>query len=337
MTQLSSPETWRSLYDNIGGLLFSNALEPTSPHFDLGRRYLTQADPDLVRRVDEVIEREGSLTPTAVANILAVNSRKLSLDEILNMAGEARHRMQDAAATLGETTGHVRDYAGALAAGVNSLAGVAGSETVISDLIAITRTMAERASLAEQQLQRTSNEIEALRGRLADASRTANIDALTGLPNRRALDMRLREAFEAARAGSTSFSLAICDIDHFKKVNDTHGHPVGDEVIKAVAGALSRVGSGNLFVARYGGEEFVTIFEGVEPVDAAAQLDAIRKELVAKQFSIRTTGEVLRNISFSGGVCGMNGRKDASAMLKGADKALYRAKGEGRNRIYVEG
>jgi diguanylate cyclase len=335
LTQVSGPEAWRTLYDDIGGLLFANALEPTSPHFDLGRRYMTGADPDLVRRVDEAIEREGALTARAVANILAVNSRILSVDEILNMAGEARNRMQEAATTLDEAGGHVRDYAGALESGASSLASVPGSETVIAELLAITRTMAERASTAEQQLQRTSNEIEALRSRLAEASRTANIDALTGLPNRRALDLRLRDAFEAGRAAKAGFSIAICDIDHFKKVNDTHGHLVGDEVIKAVAAALAKVGTGNLFVARYGGEEFVTIFEGTKPADAAAQLNAIRTELATKQFSIRATGAILRDISFSGGVCGMAGCKDASAMLKGADKALYRAKEEGRNRICI--
>jgi diguanylate cyclase len=335
MTQVSNPELWRSLYDDIGGLLFSNALEPTSPHFDMGRRYVTRTDPDLVRQIDEVMQRDGSLTPAAVANILATNSRQLSLDEILAMAGEARHHVQDAATTLDETRGHVRDYAGALEAGASSLAGLPDSASGIAELIAITRTMAERAAQAERRLQQTGNEIEALRGRLAEASRTANVDALTGLPNRRALDIRLREAFNAARDAATSFALAICDIDHFKKVNDTHGHLVGDEVIKAVAASLSKVGAGNLFVARYGGEEFVTIFEGVEPAEAAAQLDAIRKELAARQFSIRATGEVLRDISFSGGVCGIRSRKDGSAMLKAADKALYKAKEEGRNRICI--
>jgi diguanylate cyclase len=298
---------------------------------------VTRADADLVRRVDEAIAREGSLTKAAAANILAAHGRHLSVDEILGIAGEARHHVDHAATTLDETHGHVRAYAGALETGASSLAAIAGSEPVMAELIALTRTMAERATLAEQQLRRTSEELEALRGRLAEASRTANMDALTGLPNRRALDVRLREAFDAARKAGTAFSLAICDIDHFKKVNDTHGHPVGDEVIKAVAAALSKVGSGNLFVARYGGEEFVTLFEGVEPCEAATQLDAIRKAMAAKQFAIRATGAMLRDISFSGGVCGIRGRRDPSAMLKAADKALYRAKEEGRNRICIEG
>jgi diguanylate cyclase len=336
LTQGSGSAAWRTLYDQIGSFLFDNQLEPTLQHYELARRYMTRTDSELVRRVDQAIARDGKLLAAAVADIIAVHSRIASIEEIMNMAGEARHRMQEAATTLDEAGGHVRDYAGALESGVSSLANVPGSEAVIAELIAMTRTMAERASMAEQQLVRTSNEIEALRSRLAEASRTANVDALTGLPNRRALDLRLREAFEAAQAAKSGFAIAICDIDHFKKVNDVHGHLVGDEVIKAVATALSRVGTGNLFVARYGGEEFVTIFEGVEPADAAAQLDAIRIELAAKQFSIRATGAVLRDISFSGGVCGMAGCKDASAMLKGADKALYRAKEEGRNRIFID-
>ena len=335
MTQIANIEAWRSLYDDIGGLLFANALEPTLPHFDLGRRYVTRIDPDLVRQVDEAVKRDGSLTPVTVANILATSSRQMSVDQLLGMAAEARSRMEEASTTLGEAQGHVRDYAGALEAQASGLAGADGSPADIAGLMAITRTMAERASLAEQRLQQTGSELETLRGRLAEASRSANVDALTGLPNRRALDIRLREGFDAAREAGKSFTLAICDIDHFKKVNDTHGHAVGDEVIKAVAAALARVGAGNLFVARYGGEEFVTIFEGVDAEEAAVQLDAIRKELIAKQFAIRATGEVLRNISFSGGVCGKRTYRDASAMLKAADKALYKAKEEGRNRILI--
>ncbi|PTD22137.1 GGDEF domain-containing protein [Sphingomonas fennica] len=324
----------RRTWDRIGDLLFTHGLEPTVANFDLCRRYV-MGDTALVKTFDQAIERHGGLTRTALAGLMAVHSRTVTSDEIMRFAQQARQKAEEAAHVIGETQGDTRRFADVLEAGAVTLATGEGPEAVIAELLAETRLMTERAWAAEDRIRKASDEIQELRTRLAEASVSANSDPLTGLPNRRALEARLRDAFEAARAQRRTFSLAICDIDNFKRINDTHGHPIGDQVIRLIASALSRVGSDSLFVARYGGEEFVVVFDGAEPRDAMAQLDTIRADVAARQVTLRQTGETLGRVTFSAGIAGMRGRRDTSAMLKAADDALYRAKSDGRNRIYA--
>ncbi|WP_380873517.1 GGDEF domain-containing protein [Sphingomonas sp. DBB INV C78] len=323
----------RNLWDRIGELLFANSLDPTVSNFDICRRYVLGADDALVRSVDQAIARHGGLTRTAVAGLVALHSRAIATDEIIRFAQEARQKAEEAATAMGDAQDGTRRFADALEAGASTLATGQGPELVIADLLAETRLMTERAWAAEDKIRKASEEIQGLRAKLAEASLTANSDPLTGLPNRRALEARLRNAFDAAKDERVTFSLAICDIDNFKRINDTHGHPIGDQVIKLIASSLSRVGSDSLFVARYGGEEFVVVFDGNEPDEAMSRLDTIRADVAARQVTLRQTGETLGRVTFSSGISGMRGRRDVSAMLKAADEALYRAKNEGRNRI----
>ncbi|SNS81139.1 diguanylate cyclase [Sphingomonas laterariae] len=325
----------RGLWDRIGELLFANELEPTVSNFDICRRYVLGIDEALVASVDQAIARHGGLTRTAVASLVALHSRAIATDEIIRFAQQARAKADEAATVIGEAQGVTRRFADALEAGATTLATGAGAEVVIADLLAETRLMTERAWTAEDRIRKASEEIHDLRTRLAEASVTANSDPLTGLPNRRALEARLRLAYDAAKEQSRTFSLAICDIDHFKRINDTHGHPIGDQVIKLIASSLSKVGSDSLFVARYGGEEFVVVFDDAEPEEAMSRLDMIRADVAARQVTVRRTGETVGRVTFSSGIAGMRGRRDTSAMLKAADEALYRAKSEGRNRICV--
>jgi diguanylate cyclase len=215
----------------------------------------------------------------------------------------------------------------------NSAQGVTPS--AVEGLIGVTRAMIEKTRTAEEDLRRSGEEVARLRRSLAEARRTADTDPLTGLPNRRALDVRLREAFAAARASGRKLSLAICDIDQFKAVNDLHGHHIGDEVIKFIAGALSRGDVERLFVARYGGEEFVMLFEGMDTQAAADEIDRIRREIANHSFKVTATGRDLGRLTFSAGIAGLAGRRGPGAILKNADAALYRAKQEGRNRVCI--
>lgn len=165
----------------------------------------------------------------------------------------------------------------------------------------------------------------------------AYVDELTQLPGRRAL----REA--TARLGNR-FAVGMLDIDHFKKFNDTHGHDTGDEVLRMVAAKLARVpGSARAF--RYGGEEFCVLFPGRNRDEARDTLDALRRSIADKPFELRRgerrhdgKGGKSRSrtveVTISAGVAdstSVEGGPDA--VIRGADKALYRAKRRGRNRV----
>jgi diguanylate cyclase (GGDEF)-like protein len=171
--------------------------------------------------------------------------------------------------------------------------------------------------------------------------RMAFVDALSGLPNRRALD-------EALARLSGNFSVAMIDIDHFKRFNDTHGHAAGDLVLKAIGPQLRKIRGGRAY--RYGGEEFCVLFSGAQCRSAAAVLEAARNRVEQGRVRIRSapaprrrTQAVKRSeasdvrVTISAGLA----ERDAVArtpteVLKAADQALYRAKAKGRNCVVVD-
>jgi diguanylate cyclase (GGDEF)-like protein len=178
---------------------------------------------------------------------------------------------------------------------------------------------------------------------LRDSHRMAFRDELTGLPGRRALDERLR-------ATGRSYAVAMVDVDHFKKFNDTHGHDVGDQVLKLVASRLAGVGGSGL-AFRYGGEEFTILFPGKDADEALPHLERLRTDIAGYRMALRApdrprrtrSGKRLRggsgamkhlSVTVSIGVAARTLRHDEpEAVIKAADRALYRAKRGGRNRV----
>jgi diguanylate cyclase len=195
--------------------------------------------------------------------------------------------------------------------------------------------MLDRTRKVEDEMRRSEDEAKSLRQSLARAKRDAEIDHLTGLPNRRAFEALLDKHYREAQAAIDALSVAFCDIDHFKRINDTFGHDTGDRVIQAIAEALSAISNDNCHVARHGGEEFVLLFRGLNPSQAQKKLDELRERFANRSFVNRETDEPMGQITFSGGVADVFGHPDPRGALKAADEALYRAKEAGRNRIEV--
>lgn len=324
---------WRRLYDMIGKLLFDHGLEPSPANFELCHRYLSGRDSELNAMIDRAIAKDGALSDAVAAAIATKLDAGLSTDELSRMANEAQGYLEQMTTILARSGDDARDYGQALADEAEGLEANGSPALTVQKLVDLTRTMIDKAQSAEEDLRRTEQQMSAMRKDLAAAHHKANSDPLTGLPNRRALDHHLRTAFENARRASTPLALAICDIDHFKQFNDTHGHQIGDEVIKFVGTSLGRAGGADVFVARYGGEEFVMVFERGAADKAIATLDKIRAAIAARELKVTHTGQSLGRLSFSGGVAMLNIQDSPGSILKRADAALYRAKQDGRNRI----
>lgn len=225
------------------------------------------------------------------------------------------------------------EYGTTLAQHVSDLQQVQKTDELVSHLADIAKVMLERTRRAEQEMRKSEDEAKSLRRSLARATRDAEIDYLTGLPNRRAFEILLDRHYEEARAACEPLSVAFCDIDEFKKVNDVHGHEAGDRVIKLIADTLAQISDDHCHVARHGGEEFVMLFRGLPPSEAAERLDTARASLAERRLINRKTDQPFGQITFSGGVADVFGYAEARAALKAADDALYRAKELGRNRI----
>ncbi len=164
---------------------------------------------------------------------------------------------------------------------------------------------------------------------LAQAIRTSRIDHLTGLANRGAFVEALEAAIAAAEAQRRGFAVLYLDLDHFKDVNDTLGHPAGDKLLEAVAGRLRAATRASDTVARFGGDEFAIIADGVVATDGASALAA---SLIAALGEPYVVGDVPVRSSASIGIAlHTPGSADAETMLSQADLALYQAKTEGRS------
>ena len=161
----------------------------------------------------------------------------------------------------------------------------------------------------------------------------ARIDALTGLANRRQFDAALDGEWNRARRSARWLSLVLIDIDHFKRLNDEHGHHAGDDCLRQVARSLQACATrGGDLVARYGGEEFAAILPDTDPGDAARIAEAMRASV--ERLPAPSAGLVART-TISLGVASIEraSGNDASILARAADQALYQAKRDGRNRV----
>lgn len=201
----------------------------------------------------------------------------------------------------------------------------------LDEITRLTSAMIERVHSAERRLASAEREADELRHALDEARGCARQDPLTELANRRAFD----EAFDAL-APDTRVAIAVCDIDHFKRVNDEFGHAIGDRVLRAVGQTLAAQAGGAL-VARYGGEEFVVLMTDVDLDDAQAALDRARSAIAARRFRSRETAAAIGEVTISGGIAVGVAADPRETLYARADAALYRAKAAGRNRVFRAG
>ena len=162
-----------------------------------------------------------------------------------------------------------------------------------------------------------------------EQERLATHDGLTGIPNRRLFDAVAETESRKAAVLHESVSVIIADLDHFKQVNDEHGHPLGDEVLKAAAQRLRSVLREHDIVARWGGEEFIVLLPGTD-AETASTVAELMRERLSKQdlvFGIRVTG------SFGVATVRPVGEMDMKGLIHQADDALYKAKRGGRDRV----
>jgi diguanylate cyclase (GGDEF)-like protein len=169
--------------------------------------------------------------------------------------------------------------------------------------------------------------------RTTELYRLAVTDPLTGLPNRGSIMTSLTKESEAARKASAPLCVAIIDLDHFKQINDTYGHQAGDEVLREAAQRLSAGIRATDFVGRYGGEEFLIVFHNAQREFGLERCEAIRQSLCAQPVLIG-----LQSIDVTASI-GFAWTEDQSqfedALIALADRALYKAKANGRNRVEV--
>ncbi len=323
------------LLEQICDFLGSTGLDPIPDHYELAWFYVANASFTQRHRIEAHMIEHGAISPSDAVQLLDHFRSAMSEAELSEMVERAKADILLACATTDQAGRDVAGYSAALDVSALDASDIQQAAQTIRALQQLTQDMVIRTAHAEAELASRSKAMGKLEARLAQTQKQAMTDALTGLPNRRGFDAELEAAMEKAQVAAMPLTIGFCDIDHFKRVNDEHGHATGDRVIRHVATCLSAVADTKCHVARHGGEEFALLFVGLNASEAFAQLDAAREALTAKRLVSRDTNLPLGEVSFSGGIATLHSGESASKLLARADQALYAAKNAGRNRIVI--
>ena len=310
---------------------------PTPLNFELWLHYLGDPEGPLGREIQRMLAAQEPFSE-ATADMLAaeylprgrlteeIRDAGRVLDRELSSVADAISRAHKTQAAFGKT----------LEGAASSIESAEGGETrqvIVTGLATATRRVQRDNETLEKRLDASTKEVARLREHLEQVRRDAMTDALTNLANRKAFDEHLEEACVLAEQAGSPLTLAVIDIDHFKRFNDTWGHQTGDQVLRYVASVMGRVARAPRIAARYGGEEFGVIFpeESAESVETA--LNAIRKEIGSRSLRRRSTSDELGAVTISAGFARFRPGDTASMLLERADAALYASKRGGRNKV----
>jgi diguanylate cyclase len=207
---------------------------------------------------------------------------------------------------------------------------------IVSSLAAATLDMANHNQHLNEQLRRSTREIDTLRSSLESVRVESLTDSLTGLSNRRMFDETLRMRIDEARAQRSELCLLLCDIDFFKRFNDTWGHHTGDQILRFLASAMQAHARPDFLVARYGGEEFAVIMPRVGARSAAQTAEVLRAAIQAKRLRRRSTNEDLGQVTVSMGIARLQPGDTPQGIIERADACLYASKRNGRNQVTTD-
>ncbi|MDJ0667704.1 MAG: diguanylate cyclase [Desulfobacterales bacterium] len=193
------------------------------------------------------------------------------------------------------------------------------------------------AKQADEQIRiaSLSKRVATLKAELQSAKEESIRDGLTGVYNRRAFDEQIKALMDPNDVQRGRFSILLLDIDDFKCINDTYGHPIGDRVILALADVCRQMIRSDDFLARYGGEEFVILLPGASRRNAVKKAHQLCKTIAQTRYTLEDDDPPTLSLTVSIGVTARERRDDAEALIARVDKALYQAKQEGKNRAFA--
>ena len=328
----------RSIFDRVGAFLADHGLSPDPAHYAFAYQVITEPGGQLARAVAAITDGGVRLSRTDIETLggtvrhgpaPAINHGD-DFDEQAVLVARARDQVDGMATIIESVEAEARGFGRDLAASAEAIREAGASPAAAIDEIArLTGAMLQRVHESERRLADSTAEARALRIQLDEARGEARSDPLTGLSNRLGLEERF-----ADRDAALQSCFAICDIDHFKLVNDRFGHNAGDRVLRAIARTLAENCEGH-FVARLGGEEFAVLFQGADIDTAARILDAARETIANKRFRLRETDAPVGVVTLSAGLAALAPGLSLVDACARADGALYAAKANGRDRLEI--
>ena len=324
-------QTWLALQ--------SACVQPTPRNFELWFTFLSGNNPELTRRMEELIQHGHRPVPEVLDLIFAecISGRTATNVEALeDSADEIEQVARDTATNLAAGQRFLNDYGNVL----STVGGQLGNDQTVDNLaqsvsilVAETTRISELNRSLETRLAASASQVARLRSSLAEVKQDATTDALTNLHNRRGFEARLRRAMARNKVDETPICLILADVDRFKNFNDMYGHKTGDLVLRLVGRLLAENVKGKDTASRYGGEEFALILTGADEYAGGRVAEQIRAALDGKRLVNRGSGQHVHGVTISIGVAELRPNERAASLIERADAALYQAKNTGRNRV----
>lgn len=310
---------------------------PTPVNFELWLHYVGDPEGPLGREIRRILATREPFSESTSEMLASEYLPRGRLSEEIRDAGRLLDKeLSTVATTIANAQKSQVEYGVTLADASGRMDAVESAETLkslVSTLAEATHKAQTHNSALEKQLETSTREVAKLREHLDQVRRDAMTDALTNLANRKAFDEHLEGSVDAAHANGKALTLAVIDIDHFKRFNDTWGHQTGDQVLRYVASVLGRTAKSPRLAARYGGEEFAMIFPDESPASVQKALNAVLKEISSRALRRRSTNDELGAVTISAGFARLRPDETAACLLERADAALYASKRSGRNRV----
>jgi diguanylate cyclase len=310
---------------------------PTPLNFELWLHYVGDPEGALGREIERLVNAGEAITEAVAEGLAAQYLPKARLHEEIRDAGDQLNRQLESIGKAIQVAQRSSAAYGKTLAGASAHLEQDVDATKLKDMVSglavATRTVQRQNSALEKRLNASTEEIVRLREHLEQVRREAMTDGLTTLANRKAFDEGLERACNEAAANGKPLTLAVIDIDHFKRFNDTWGHQTGDQVIRYVASVIGRVGEPPRLAARYGGEEFALVFPATLASAVADELNEVRREIGSRALKRRSTNEDLGAVTVSVGVAQYWPGEPVINFLERADAALYASKRSGRDRV----
>ena len=320
-------------------LMARQGVAVTPKNYAVWYEYVRGENPRLKREIDRLTRSGAPFTEETNEQLFKRFVAECDLDQFAHIRDEMASVLRQVGDSLDNAGSEAEEYGGRLggyARTIEQCRDLGDIRDMLRALVAETRGMRESAAALKAHFDEKSREIATLQEELERERRRATTDPLTGLPNREALFDAITSCVQDGALRSPP-SLLMIDIDHFKRINDSFGHLIGDRVIRFVSRVLRDNTKGQDTPARFGGEEFAVLLPNTPAAGAHAVAEQIRRSVSGAKLVRGETREPLGQITVSVGLALHRTGEDVMEFIDRADQALYASKEAGRNRVTGEG
>ncbi|GIU12731.1 MULTISPECIES: diguanylate cyclase domain-containing protein [unclassified Shewanella] len=318
-------------------LMLKHQIPTTPTNYALWYAYVGEKSPKLNQHLDEIVSQYSTCPPSQSERLYQEYLSDPAALNVVDMRLNLDAMVTELSQSLKDTNLDASQFHNKISNNYNKLNKIENDGFTIEEVLTVVKTLVQDSNdirLSAQhfsaQLAKAQSEIDALKQQLKQSEHEIHYDALTGSLNRRAFDHDLKGILEQHPQG---LCLIIADIDHFKVFNDTYGHQLGDQVLKAVTKRLSEACKDGTKLYRFGGEEFALIVPKSQLRRARQLAESMRRSLEKLTLKDKRKGETINNISASFGVAEFQIDDTHGALIDRADTQLYQAKNLGRNRV----